>query len=131
MSELDKMVINEIRNALKDSVIKHMNDYGSPLKTMVFDAVKVHDGELRKFIYEAVSETFLDAEFRKQAKEQIRHKVARELTSSFGEGIFKKSIDTLKGDPTIRARCVLAIENIVAQAEEPHRKERYECEQKI
>jgi hypothetical protein len=115
-SELEKQVINEIKSGLRDAVIKHLGDYGSPLKAMVADAIRVHDVQLRNFIYEAVGEVFLDNDFREKAKEQIRHKVARELTASFGEGIFKKSIDAMKSDPTIKARCVIAIENIVAEA---------------
>lgn len=115
---LETEVIKEIRNALKDSIVKHMNDYSSPLKTMVFDAIKVHDATLRSFIYEAVGEVFLDDDFRAKAKEQIKHKVARELTSSFGEGIFKKSIEQLKADPTIKARCILAVEKIIKEGGE-------------
>lgn len=116
MTDLEKQIAAMIKQSVGESVRKHMDAYGSPLQSMTYDAIKVHDNELRKFIYEAVGETFLDADFRKQAKEQIRHKVARELTSTFGEGIFKKSIDALKSDPTIRARCVMAIEAIVEAA---------------
>lgn len=111
-------VINEtIRKSITESIRKHMDDYGSPLKTMVFDAIKVQDGKLREFLYEAVGQVVLDDEFRKQAKEQIRHKIARELTTTFGEGIFKRSIEQMKGDPLLKARCVTAIENILNDSE--------------
>lgn len=112
----EKEIADQIKKSVSESVRKHMDDYGSPLKQMVFDAIKVHDAKLRSFIYEAVSEVFLDDEFRAQSKTQIKHKIARELATTFGEGIFKKSIEQMKGDPTLRARCVLAIENILNEA---------------
>lgn len=113
---LEKSIIETIQKSVSESVRKHMDDYSSPLKTMVFDAIKVHDEKLRTFIYESVGQVWLDDEFKQQAKEQIRHKIARELTTTFGEGIFKRSIEQLKGDPIIKARCVTAIENILNEA---------------
>jgi len=113
---LEAEVFRVIKSAIGDSVRKHLDDYNSPLKTMTHDAIKVHDAQLRKFIYDAVGQVFLDAQFVKQTKEAIKHKVARELTATFGEGIFKRAIDSMKADPTLKARCILAIENIVNEA---------------
>ena len=117
----DEEIKSVIKKSLGESIRKHLDDHGSPLKTMVFDAIKVHNAELRNFIYDAVGQVWLDEDFKQQAKEQIRHKVARELTASFGEGIFKKCIDQLKSDPLIRSRCVAAIESIILETEEARR----------
>lgn len=123
MEALEKELIKIIKQSFGESVRKHMDDYGSPLKTMVFDALKVHEDILRSFLYEAVSQTLLDEDFRQQAKLQIKHKVAKELTSTFGEGIFKRTIEQLKSDPTLKARCILAVESIIEHAKDA---EKYE-----
>ncbi len=109
----EQEIKNTIQKALGESVRKHLDDYASPLKTMVFDAIRVNDSELRSFIYESVSAVIADESFRNSARDQIKHKVAKELTNSFGEGIFKRSIEQLKSDPLIKARCISAIEKII------------------
>lgn len=105
-----------IRDCIHDAVKKHISDYGSPLKKMVFECLSVHETDLRHLVNESIDSVFLDDDFRESAKQAIRHKVARELSTQFGESVFKKHIQALKGDPTIRARAVLAIEKIVDDA---------------
>jgi hypothetical protein len=115
--KFEKEVMDSIRNCVHDAVKKHISDYSSPLKSMVFECVKDHEEDFRKLVSESLDSVFLDESFRESAKQAIRHKVARELSTQFGEGVFKKHIQALKGDPTIRARAVLAIEGIIESAE--------------
>lgn len=113
----EQEIMYSIRDCVHDAVKKHMNDYSSPLKNMVFDCLKGHESDLRALVNEAIDNVFLDNKFRESAKDAIRHKVARELSVQFGEGVFKKHVQALKGDPTIRARAVLAIEKIIEDSQ--------------
>lgn len=117
MSDLDTIVVKEIRNAIAGAARKLLEEsYSSPLKPIIQAAVEARTPELRAVMDDAVKAVVLDDEFRTQVLTAVRHKVAKELVNSFGEGVFKKAVDQMKGDPTIRARCILAVEEIVAQA---------------
>lgn len=115
MDDLEKQVLGSVRTAMADAIKQHLGGYGSPLQKYILSACEQHSGEVKTLVNEAIGGVFADADFRKEMLTQIRHKVARELTHSFGEGIFKKTVEQMKGDPTVRARCVLAVEQIVEE----------------
>lgn len=117
MSDLDAVVVKEIRNAIGEAARKILSEsYSSPLKPIIQAAVDARAPELRDMISEAVNQVVLDRLFRAEMIEAIRHKAAREIVNGFGESVFKKAVDQMKNDPTIRARCVMAVEGIITEA---------------
>lgn len=113
---LEREILDSVRDSLANAIKSKLEGYSSPLGKMVEESIKRHEAKVKDLIDEAIDGVMLDQDFRKSMVEQIHHKIARELTSSFGEGVFKKAVDSLKSDPTVRARCVLAIEKVVSEA---------------
>lgn len=112
----EEIINNEIREAVGEAIRKRLTDYNSPLHGIISQVVKENEAEVKSLITDAIVGTITDKKFRLEAKAQIRHKIARELVNSFGEGIFKQTVDKLKQDHTLKARIVLAIEKMLEEA---------------
>jgi hypothetical protein len=118
MDDLDKAVLGEVKSAISDSIRKMLGDgYNSPLKPIINRCFSTYGSEIEAWLKESIDAVMLDESFRAAMKEGMRKKIAKEITNSFGEGIFKQSIDKLKADPTLKARCIIAVEKILAQTE--------------
>ena len=111
--DFDKIILNEVRTAIGTAISTQLGGYSSPLVPAIKDAISKYDADIRCLINEAIGTVMADKEFRNSMIEQIRHKVAKELTQAFGEGIFAKTINSIKSDQMIKARCIIAIENII------------------
>lgn len=119
MEDLEKQVIGEVKKGIGEAIHKRLTEYGSPLNKLVDLVVAGHDTAIKQIMSDAITSAVMDEDFKKQIREQVRHKLARELVNSFGDGAFKKASDQMKSDPTIRARCVMAIEAIVNENLKP------------
>lgn len=115
MEQMEQQVLNSVRDAISEAIRKRLTEYGSPLNKLIDSVVAAHDTSIKQIMTGAITGAVLDDEFRKQVNEQVRHKLARELVNSFGEGAFKKACDSMKSDPVIRSKCVLAIEAIITE----------------
>ena len=113
---LEEQVGESIRGAIVGAVDARLRDYNSPLIPLIIEAVKKQEQNIRELLEDAIAGALADRDFRTQVRVAIRHKIARALTEQFGESVFKKSIDALKADPTMKARCVLAVEKIVGDS---------------
>jgi|JI6StandDraft_1071083.scaffolds.fasta_scaffold27457_11 hypothetical protein len=107
------IIIGEIKAALAECVKSRLTGYSSPFNKVIDDVVATKTDEIRALVSEAISGALNEKTFREDAIQQIRHKVARELVNSFGEGIFKRTIEKLKQDHTLKARIVLAVEAMI------------------
>ncbi len=112
MTEFDKQVLTIMQNAVSDTIKARMTEYGSPLKPIIDDAFKVHAETIRKIMYESMGEAISDGNFKESVKQAFYHKVARGLVDGIS-GSVDKAINQFKQDPTIKAKMVLAIEQII------------------
>ena len=113
--DLNKEILNTVRNSIHEAIKASLNGYSSPLTKMVNDVVLEHDAELRTIMREALSSVVASKEFRASVKEAFLHKVARTLVDNL-DGAVKQAAEKLKQDPTIKAQMVLAIQAIVDSA---------------
>jgi len=116
MTDLEKAVIGEIKSAVHTSILKLLGDtYSSPLKPFIKETFERHGDKVKTWLSDSINMVMLDEQFKEHMREGMRKKIAREITNTFGEGIFKRSIEKLKSDPTLKARCVLAVEKILQE----------------
>ena len=108
-----QVIVREIQGAISEAARARLTGYSSPLNKIIDDVVSARTPEITALVTEAISGVLNEGKFREEAIAQIRHKVARELVNSFGEGIFKRTIEKLKQDHTLKARIVLAIEAMI------------------
>ncbi len=104
-----------VQKCLNDAVKTSLTAYGSILPKIVNEEVQNNSATIKAIISESFTGLVADAEFKEQVITSVRHKIARELAVSFGDGAFKKHMESLKADPLLKARCVIAIENILEE----------------
>ena len=110
--ESDKLLENALRDGLREGIKSKLTGYNGPFDELIKTSLEKHQVSMREMIHEAMQSCIGDAEFRQELKESIRHTLAKTLVQRFG-GELEKQVNTLKSDPTTRARITLAIEEIV------------------
>lgn len=108
----EKDVIGVVRDALMSKVAEVMNGYSSPLNGIVTRVISQHEEELSRIVREALALSLKDKQFVSDVNEQFKHKVAKVLVGKL-EGAVEKAADRLRADPTLRARLIIAIEDLI------------------
>lgn len=115
MAELETEVWSMVQKGVYDAVKQRLSDnYNSPLVKLVDQVVDSHAGELRKLMDELFTAAIRSDSFKQAASERLAHQVAKTLMSKM-EGAIEKAANTLRSDPTMKAKILLAVERIVAE----------------
>ena len=112
LTDFEKQVLSIMQTSINDTIKARMTDYNSPLRPLIDDAFKVHADSIRKILYEAMGEAIKENDFKESIKQAFYHKVSRGLVEGL-TGSVDKAINAFKQDPTIKAKMVLAIENVI------------------
>lgn len=113
--DTDQIFENAIRDGIRDGIKTKFNQgYSNPLDKLLNDAIATHTPKLRKLFEDAIASCIGDAEFVGEVASATRKTLAKTLVQRFG-GELERQVNTLKSDPTTRARITLAIEEIVKQ----------------
>ncbi len=112
---LEKEIIESINSAIHKSIGEVLSGYSSPLRKYIEYAVSKHSDIVTELLDASLVELKNNDEFKAMMRDTISRKIAKELVNQFGEGIFKQQIDKLKADPTIKARCILAVEGLLKE----------------
>lgn len=114
-TDWDAVVRNAVTNAITEGFKRQLDGYSqSPVNQMVAKSLEKFTPEIRSLLEESIGSCVNSNEFREQVAQATREKLAKLLVQRFG-GELEKQINTLKSDPTTRARIILAIEEIVKQ----------------
>ena len=123
---MEKSLINEkdvllvVGSALNQQIENQLKGYSSPLIKIVSEVVQSYEDKIKKIVNDALSETLNSDEFVKVVKDEFSHKVAKSLVGKL-EGSVEKAVEVLRQDQAMRARMILAIENIVNENTTEHR----------
>ena len=116
MIELEKQILQEAQKAIGEAIKTNLTGYHSSFNKLINEVVESHKEELRAVIDENFSKVIKSEEFKTSVNNAFNHSIARMLVSKL-EGSVEKAVNTLRSDPTIRAKMVLAIENIVTESQ--------------
>jgi hypothetical protein len=110
----EELCFRAIRDGLIKGVAKQLDNHYStnPMATILADCVKSRSGELILLLNEAITAAISEQKFREEIATQVRAVLAKQIVQKFG-GELEKQVNTLKSDPTTRARITLAIEEIM------------------
>lgn len=108
MSDIEKQIMEAVRQALAGAVEKRLMEYGSPLVKHI-DEVVSRKGDLIKALVSDAFEDALAGELRPQIRTALAHKLARILVSKM-EGEIEKRVNDLRSNPSSRAAITLAVE---------------------
>jgi hypothetical protein len=116
--DADKLLENALRDGIREGINSKLSQsYDNPLSKLVEAAMQRHNGQFSKLLDESLASCFGDERFREDIRSGVRVQLAKTLIQRFG-GELEKQVNTLKSDPTTRARITLAIDQIVKEKSE-------------
>lgn len=111
--DANKLLEHAIRDGIREGVkSKLTSGYGSPLDKLVESAIAANADEFRALLSESIQSCLGNEAFREDIRTSVRTTLAKTLVQRFG-GELEKQVNTLKSDPTTRARITVAIEDIL------------------
>lgn len=112
---LEQQIVNQINDSLRDAIKNTLSaQWNSPLGKLISEAVDSHSPEIKKVVSDALGEFANSDTFRATLKEEMNHKLAKSCVSLL-ESQVDKSLESIKRDPLIRAKMVLALEKIIIE----------------
>lgn len=117
-THLEKDILAAAQAAIAKAIAESLGRYNSPISALCDSVVQAHKGELKEIFENNFAAVVKSKEFAEAVKNAYQHKLAKILVSKL-EGSVEKAVDTLRSDPTIRAKMVLAIESIVKELQQP------------
>ena len=115
MSELETKVLQAAQSSVAEAIKSTFSGYNNPLKEMCSSVVEKHSDKLKEIFENSIVSVLESGDFKSSVNEAMNHKLARALVAKM-EGSIDKAVTTLRSDPTLRAKMVLAIENIINDA---------------
>ncbi len=112
LTDFEKIILSGIQEGIHATIWEKLKAYNSPLNSLIDSAFKEHDAQLREIVYSALSQTLEKKEFVKAVRQAFDHKIARAMVEHLTSTI-DKAINSIRSDPTIKAKMVLAIETII------------------
>lgn len=113
-NDIKKEVLNLLAESIKSKVASHLEGYSSPLTQIVNEVVDKHTPAIRKMVDEFLTESLGSSEFRTALKEEFNHKIAKTMVGKL-EGSVEKAVEVLRQDQTLRAKMVVALDNIIKE----------------
>lgn len=111
-STLETQIKNAAVNSIGKAISETLTGYNSPLEKLCHNVVNDHHDELYKILKEEFGKTLKSPDFKNAVKMAFDHKLAKILVSKL-EGSVEKAVTTLRSDPTLRAKMILAIEGVI------------------
>ena len=111
---MNKELLSQCEKAINKSIIDTLSAYNSPLKDAVNDSIKEHQETIKNIAAEAVADLVDSEDFKCIIKEEIKKKLARVFISSIG-GSIEKTVNTIKQDPTSKAKMTIAIDAVMSE----------------
>jgi negative regulator of replication initiation len=115
-SQMEVDILKCVQTSINKSVQEALTKYNSPLSRLVDSVIESKSDILKNILEKSFENTLNSEDFKESCQNAFNHKVAKVLVNKL-EGSIEKCVTTLRSDPTIRARMILAIENIIKDAQ--------------
>lgn len=109
-----KEILDIAIEAIKSKVGERFSGYSSPLNSIADNVISEHSEEIRGIFIDCMSKTLKNKSFKEAIQEEFTHKVAKSMVAKL-EGSVEKAVEKLRQDQTLRARMILAVENIIKE----------------
>jgi hypothetical protein len=107
-------VLKVANEGIRKIISEKLGGYKSPLDPIIQSSFEKHQTEISKIVDECLSETIKHKSFKAIIKEEFQHKIAKNLVSKM-EGFVEKAVNQLIQTPQMKARVILAIENLIKE----------------
>lgn len=109
----DNDILRIAKEAIRGKVVERFTtSWSSPLNKLADEVVNQYSPELKVLFEDCLNTITQSKSFKEIVREEFVHKVARSLVGKL-EGTVEKTVNKLKNDPTLKAKMILAIENII------------------
>ena len=112
MTDLEKQILQTAQTSVNAAIKEGLTGYNSPLTKMVHKVVEEHDSQLHSVMKEAFGSVIETKDFKSACVSAFQHKLAKTMVSKL-EGSVEKAVNSIRQDPTLRAKMILAIERII------------------
>jgi len=111
---MEKQILESINEAVSKSITTALTAYNSPLSKLCEEVIAKHRADLFSMLDAEVAELKTTPEFKAAIKDALNHKLAKLMVAKM-EGELEKRVNDLRAQPGMRARIVLAVENIIKE----------------
>jgi len=108
----EQEIMNAVTDGIKKTISERMSGYNTPMEKMVASVMEKNSKSIIEKMDNALKSVIDNPEFEAVLKEEFNRKVAKTLLSSL-EGAVEKSANAFKSDPTLKAKMVIAIQEII------------------
>lgn len=113
----DSELLELAKAGIREKVLERFTtSWSSPINKMADDVVAAHSIEIKLLMEDCLAQVTKSKLFKDTVKEEFIRKVAKSMVGKL-EGTVEKAVDKLKNDPTLKARMIIAIENLIKEAE--------------
>ena len=113
--DLETAVLNKMYENISKAIdTAFTSSYHSELIKYVNEVVKVHEDEIIDLFNEAMNDFLKSDDARKVIKDAFAHVMARKLVSGC-DSIVSQTMNRVNRDERLKAKIILAVENIVAE----------------
>lgn len=114
MSEvnIEHLVTDAFRAGLQKMLEQQIGSYNNPVAKIAEQILAAHADQIRVLLEDAVSNALSSKVLKSDLREAFGHKVAKLLVSKL-EGEVEKRVNDIRSDPIMRAKMLLAIEQVV------------------
>lgn len=118
-NETDKLILDAVRDAIRDGIkTKLGSPHNNPLDKVIADCISRHNKAISGMIDDAIlmftSPVKISGQpnFREDFVGECHKIIAKQLLAKFS-GEIEKTVNTLKSDPSTRAKITLAVDECV------------------
>lgn len=112
MSDLEKQILNISKSAIAQAVEKELVGYDKPLSKMANKVISENETELKSIMDNSFKSVIRSEGFEETVREEFNRKIAKLLVGQLS-GEVEKAVNNFRQDPTLRARMILAIQEII------------------
>lgn len=112
MTDLEKKILTSANAALGEAIESELVGYNKPLSQLANQVINEHSSSVKQIMSKAFNSVVKTPEFEKSVHNEFNRKVAKLLVAQLS-GEVEKAVNAVRQDPTLKARMILAIEEIV------------------
>lgn len=112
MNDLERQVLNQVQSSIAKAIDSELVGYNKPLSKIAEKVINNNFDEVYAIMNDAFKKVVRTKEFKDTILTEFEHKVAKLLVGQMS-GYVEKAVNSVKQDPTLKAKMILAIENII------------------
>jgi hypothetical protein len=112
MKDLEKEILDKVKDSIAEAISSSLVGYNSPLSILSKKVIDDNFDDIYGIMNKAFKSVIRTEEFEKTILQEFEHKVAKMLVGQMS-GHVEKAVNNIRQDPRLKAKMILAIENII------------------